>query len=268
MLAALSVLTGAILAGGDIFSSAVVYAAGAAFLVCAFGNIVNDTVDIEADRVNHPTRVLVSGFISKQAALVAATVSAVLSLVVAKQSNDDVFVFAGIAMALLTAYNFGLKRTPFVGNLAVASVAALTFFVGGLAVDALKAVHLPGPLVASGFAVLLHLMREIIKDVEDIEGDRLAHITTLPQKIGVRSTLVLTAVIQLVFVYLVVAPFLLGWFNVFYLVLGIAGVCLPVSVTLFHTLTRPTGQNLRRLSTMYKFAMFIGLVALAVGQRS
>lgn len=127
-------------------------AAAAAFLVCAGGNVVNDLLDVEIDRINHPQRVLVRKTLSRRYAIILAVALNALALTMAAIVNWAV---AGIALAsviLLLLYNFRLKRIPLVGNVTICVLAGLTFITGGVAVDHVMAFTLPGPIVPAVFA--------------------------------------------------------------------------------------------------------------------
>ncbi len=168
---------------GPVISSLVV------FLLCAAGNIVNDLVDIEIDRFNRPGRVLVREAVSRKKALMLAIVFSLGAFLAALAVNREVLIVGGIAFVLLLVYNLWLKRVPVVGNLVIALLGGATFLTGGLAVDPALTWVLPGPLIPAIYALLFHLVREIVKDVQDIEGDRQNGIITLPQVIGVRPAL-------------------------------------------------------------------------------
>ena len=165
-------------------------AALAAFLVCAGGNTINDLVDIEADRINRPDRVLVKGRLSKKYVRNLAIVLNAMAIVMAISVSLWLTTIAVTTIGLLLVYNLRLKKVPLLGNALVALLAALTFITGGIAVDPALTFRLPGPLIAAAFAFLFHLVREIVKDVQDIEGDRKAGLSSLPQVIGVSMSLV------------------------------------------------------------------------------
>ena len=105
--------------------------------------------------------------------------------------NWQVVVVAAATIGLLVAYNLYLKKVPLVGNVAVALLAGMTFITGGLAYDPVFTFRLPGPLIPATFAFFFHLVREIVKDVQDIDGDSRLGVKSLPMVVGVSRSLLL-----------------------------------------------------------------------------
>jgi len=178
----------------------------AAFLICAAGNVLNDLVDIPIDRINRPDRVLVRGLFSRQAVLLAVVILNLGAVGVALLVNSLVALTVSGSGILLLLYNLRFKRMLLTGNLAVALLAGLTFLVGGMAIDSKLAFTLPGPLVPAVFAFVLHMVREIVKDVYDLEGDRAAGLRTLPLVHGVSTALAVAGGLSLLLVVLLLVP--------------------------------------------------------------
>lgn len=234
----------------------------AAFLICAGGNVVNDLMDIETDRVNRPHRVLVRGALSKYEAVVLAVAVNLLALILALAVNMLVAIVAAAVILLLLAYNIRLKRVPLVGNAVIAIMGGLTFLTGGLAVDQMLALTLPGPLIPAGFALFFHIVREIIKDVQDLEGDRQVGIRTFPQVVGVRSSLSLALGLFVLLVLLTCLPILFGWYGSTYKIITVYIIDLPLLLLLIFVWGNPTPSMLRAASVGLKGGMALGIVAL------
>jgi len=238
--------------------------AAAAFLICAGGNIINDLIDIEVDRINHPTRVLVRGALSKQYAVSLAVVLNIIAILLALAVNLLVTIVAVVAIALLLLYNFWLKRVPLAGNIAIAIMGGLTFMTGGFAIDYVMALTLPGPLIPAVYAFFFHMVREIIKDVQDIEGDCRVGINTLPQVIGVQKSLSLALLLFLILVLLTYIPILTGWFGAYYQIITVYIIDLPLLLLLIFIWGNPTRFMLKVGSLGLKVGMGLGIVALLV----
>ncbi|MFZ5981616.1 MAG: geranylgeranylglycerol-phosphate geranylgeranyltransferase [Candidatus Zixiibacteriota bacterium] len=234
----------------------------AAFFVCAVGNIVNDIADIEIDRINRPRRVLVKGTLSRSRAVKTAIIFALTALVAALAVNTALLIAVTAALGLLLLYNFYLKKIPVVGNIVVALLSALTFLTGGLAVNYRWLFELPGPLVPAVFAFFFHLVREILKDVEDIDGDLQAGVKTLPQIIGVSKSLLTIIVLFFVLVLATYVPILTGWFGRAYEILVVYIVDLPLLLLLIFVWGNPSARMLRVGSYALKAGMVLGLAAL------
>ncbi len=236
----------------------------ATFLVCAAGNIVNDLVDINSDRLNHPDRMLVQGRVSERLAVILASSFAAVALILGAFVNLTVLATIALALGLLAAYNFGGKNLPVVGNLIVGILGGLTFMIGGFAVDPMLAWVLPGPLIPAAFGVLFHFVREIVKDVHDIEGDRAVGSGSIPVVFGVRAALSTALALFLVLVVLTLIPVVTGWFGEAYKIIVIYMVDLPLLALLIFIWGKPSTGMLLTGSAALKLGMALGVVALLV----
>jgi geranylgeranylglycerol-phosphate geranylgeranyltransferase len=236
----------------------------AAFLICAAGNAANDLLDIEGDRTNHPRRVLVMGKLSAKYARNLALGLNAVALVMAASISLLMVVIALVTIGLLGAYNLRMKRIPLVGNVVVASLAAMTFLTGGLAVDPVLAFGLPGPLVAAAFALLFHLVREIVKDVQDMDGDRRAGLDSLPLRIGVSRALSLALGLFVVVGLLTYVPVMLNWYGDTYKIMVVFFIDLPLLALMLAVRLSPSPKVLAAASIALKAGMALGLAALVV----
>ena len=266
IIAAAAVLIGAYFTWTSTVYYAPIMSAIAAFLVCAAGNVVNDIVDIDVDLINQPKRVLPAGDISKSAATKLAIALTILAVVVALSINWLVMSAVLLAIALLALYNFRAKKIPIFGNFIIALLGALTFLTGGLAVDVLLTFALPGPIIPALFAFFFHLAREILKDVEDIEGDRRVGIRTFPQVVGESRAVLAVLILFFIMVVLTFIPVLAGWFGRAYEILTIYIIDLPLLLLLIFIWGNPSRKMLRMGSIGLKAGMLLGIVALIVAR--
>ncbi|MDE0556622.1 MAG: geranylgeranylglycerol-phosphate geranylgeranyltransferase, partial [Candidatus Poribacteria bacterium] len=146
----------------------------AALLLLSAGNAINDYCDYNIDRINRPQRPLPSGRIQRRHALIFAIVLIGIGIYLGTRINRNATGIAILVSAALVSYAFWLKRTVFVGNLVVSGLTGVTFISGGVAIDSV-----PGTLVPAIFAFLFTAAREIIKDLEDTEGDMKNGVRTL-----------------------------------------------------------------------------------------
>ena len=241
----------------------VLLAAASTAMVTAGGNVLNDLLDRESDRVNHPDRPLVTGAVSVPTARVLTAGLFVVGSAVAVPVilvEPLVGVILAIAIAALLGYEFLLKARGFVGNIVVGFLTGMVFLYGGAAAGR-PALLLP----FAGMAILSTLSREVIKDMEDVRGDE--GRTTLPKTWGlgaasgvaratVGAAVVLSALPPLWFVSLTS----LG--GIMYVVLvGAADAMFGVSVVYLP-------GRLHYEQTMSKLAMTVALFAfLAVAFR-
>ena len=264
IIAAAAVLIGAYFTWTSTVYYAPIMSAIAAFLVCAAGNVVNDIVDIDVDLINQPKRVLPAGDISKSAATKLAIALTILAVVVALAINWLVMSAVLLAIALLALYNFKAKKIPIFGNLIIALLGALTFLTGGLAVDVLLTFALPGPIIPALFAFFFHLAREILKDVEDIEGDRRVGIRTFPQVVGESRAVLAVLILFFIMVVLTFIPVLAGWFGKAYEILTIYIIDLPLLLLLIFIWGNPSRKMLRMGSIGLKAGINSGSLKMVI----
>lgn len=170
---------------------------------------LNDYLDIGADRANKMSgRPLVKGTLSPAFALRLSIACLAASTVLAFFINTPSFLIALAFNALAVLYNWKLKDLPLVGNVYIALTMAIPFIFGNFVVSqALSPVA--ASLAALGFVA--GLSREILKSVEDMEGDAKARKSrTLPLVIGERPATIIAAALYLLFVPLAALPFVIG----------------------------------------------------------
>ena len=187
ILTAIAVIAGSFIAAGPEimdFQIEVAICCVCSMMLVGGGNALNDYNDRETDKENHPERPIPSGSISADTASVYAQALLSLGLLILLFTLDNKmpFVIALIGIILLIAYENGLKATGILGNITVGLMSGAVFLFAGMAVND------PGPtLWMFGLAVLATITREIIKDVQDLEGDR--DRRTLPASIGIENSL-------------------------------------------------------------------------------
>ncbi|WP_010867154.1 geranylgeranylglycerol-phosphate geranylgeranyltransferase [Pyrococcus abyssi] len=159
------------------------------YLGCSAGNTINDYFDVEIDRVNRPNRPIPRGAIPRKVALYYALLQYMLGLALARFLGVEALLFALGAYALTFIYAWKLKPLPFIGNVAVALLTAATPIYGALGVGR---VGLAGYLAICAF--LVNVSREIMKDIEDIEGDMKMGAKTLPIIIGKRRAAMISSI--------------------------------------------------------------------------
>jgi geranylgeranylglycerol-phosphate geranylgeranyltransferase len=249
-------LIGAFIAGG-LFDSPVpaVAAASATVFATGAGNAINDYFDREIDRINQPNRPIPRGSVSPRGTLVFSLLLFFGAVTLALTLPALAIAIALINLLLLVAYTQLFKGLPGVGNAVVAALGGSTFLFGGAAVgDATT----PGVLFV--LAALATFTRELIKDVEDLTGDREEGLNTLPIAIGERPALWVGVVCLLVAILASPVPYLLGSLGVVYLlaVLPANALMLVAAYTSFRDPT--TGQ--KRL----KYGMFLAAGAFVLGR--
>jgi geranylgeranylglycerol-phosphate geranylgeranyltransferase len=247
---------GAFVAGGLGAPESTAFAVAATVLATGGGNAINDYFDREIVAMNRPDRPIPRGAVSPRSALGFSVVLFVGAIGLTLLLPLLAIGIAVVNLAVLVAYTEVFKGLPGVGNALVAYLTGSTFLFGGAAVDGnLTAVATLFLLAASAT-----MAREIVKDVEDIEGDREEGLRTLPITIGERPSLYIAAVFIGFAIAASPTPYVLGTFGLPYL-LALAPAVLVMVVAVYRSFRDPkTGQ------TWLKVSMFAAAIAFVVGR--
>jgi len=164
--------------------------------IAAAGYIINDYFDIKIDLVNKPREVIIGKIIKRRWAILSHQILNFTGVVIGFFLGLKVFIINIIAISALWFYSERFKRQAFIGNFVVAFLTAFSLIV--LAVYYKKNELLVN--IYALFAFSISLIREIIKDMEDIRGDARYGCRTLPIIWGIRKTKILLYIFIVSFV--------------------------------------------------------------------
>ena len=237
------------------------------FFETSAGNVINDYFDYNIDLINKPERPIPSGRISLKNArnygYFLFSISTLCGFIISYMTDNwipfFIVVFADIVLYL---YAYKLKSTPLIGNLAVALLTGLGFVFGGYCINNPSIIMTS--IILGFFAFVMTTSREIIKDIEDIEGDNAAGAKTLPIMIGTKIPAVISAILIVVDSALCPLLYFNHIFGILYLVI------IAVSVILFIycaaiILKSQDEKTAGKASKYLKIGMLIAFVAFAVG---
>jgi geranylgeranylglycerol-phosphate geranylgeranyltransferase len=225
--------------------------------LAAGGNAENDFMDLAIDRRNRPDRPLPSGQLRPGMALALGYGGYGLGLMTAFAiSLAHGFLVSGMVL-LLILYNRNLKRRPLWGNLAVSLLCALAVILPEWPAWP----HATG--LAALFAFLTTLVRELLKDLEDMPGDREQGLGTAPIAWGERKVIVLVQVLIGLIVVILPLPYVIWHWPRAYAVLAFMGPA-PLLFGIGLQLSR-TKPDVAKLQRRMKVVMLTGLLALLVG---
>ena len=252
--------------------------------IAAGGYVINDYFDVKIDRINRPDNLVVTRIISRDTAMHIfyglTAVGVIAGTVVAWWAHSWTLLFTYVVIpGLLWFYSASYKRMFLVGNLVVAFASAIVPLLVAIAnadylhhlyQNALAYSPIVGELYVwtggfAAFAFLLTWVREIVKDIEDIEGDREMECRTLPivwgDKVAKIIATILLVVIATLIVYILFAvlPFSHEWKSLptRYVVFGLI-VPILCSIVLLWAANNRTEYH--RVQTIIKFAMFMGML--------
>lgn len=247
---------GAFVAGGLSAALAIGTAVGATILATAAGNTMNDYFDRDIDLINQPGRPIPRGAVTPREALVFSLLLFAGAVLLALTLPLLAIAIAVVNLVALVAYTEFFKGLPGVGNAVVGYLGGSTFLFGAAAVSHIT----EAVVVLFALAALSTVAREIVKDVEDITGDRREGLNTLPIAIGENSALRFAVALLVIALLASPLPYLLGTFGWPYLVVVVlADLVMAYAAT--EGFTDPTASQ-EHLS----YAMFIAGGAFVVGR--
>ena len=230
------------------------------FLVTAAGNTINDYFDAEIDAINRPDRPIPSGSVSRNGAWQFAALLFCAGIIVSFFLNTLCWAIAVFNALLLVAYAARLKSTPFFGNAAVSYLSASIFLFGGALAGWNGFVHM---LPVAAITFLAMLARELLKDAEDVVGDKSGGAVTLPIRIGIPATARLACLFAVLAVIASVVPY--SWWGIWYLA-GILVVDCVIIAAALSAIRCGTADCVKasRSTTLLKLGMFASLVVFTL----
>lgn len=244
-------------------------------LIAAAGYIINDIHDIKADLINKPDKVFVSKKISEKNASnlyvllnsAALLMGFYLSYVVYKVSFFAIFIITSL---LLYNYAVYLKKKLLLGNLTISFVVFLSIILVPLfdIVPATNAYNSAQQYLAfypvfiiACFAFLLTFLREIVKDAEDMEGDKKIKAKTFPLILGIKKTnqiLQITSIFILVFICYF--TFLLFKTKIIASLYSTLFLAVPMVYFIWEIRSAKEKEKYQKLSNLLKFIMLLGIL--------
>lgn len=251
-------------------------------LIAAAGYIINDYFDVDIDQVNKPKKNVVDFIVSRRWAIlwhfVLSGIGVLLSLYISWKTGLWYIVIANLACVfLLFGYSVSLKQKLLSGNIVISLLAAWVILVLCLSefhfsfegkIDA-ASLHAQNEVMKlgflyAGFAFVTTLIREAIKDMEDVEGDERYGCKTMPIVWGIPATKVYVAVwlIVLVAVLVVIQVYVIRfrwWLPILYSLLFIIA---PLGIIFFRLFKAKSPRDFHSLSNMNKYIMLSGILSM------
>ena len=184
-------------------------------LTAAGGYIINDLFDVETDHVNRPNKRILKRDISHKAAIVYYIILTALGQICGYYAGLGIGLFASAIAVLLYFYSSDLKAMGLPGNSLIAFMSGSVIYIASRGIHEINSAYFAE---YAFLAFLLTMARELVKDAEDVEGDKEQGCETFPILHGTRKTNILSNVIlALIVIFLVTAAYLLSiepFFNV------------------------------------------------------
>lgn len=184
-------------------------------LTAAGGYIINDLFDVETDHINRPNKRILKRDISHKAAIVYYIILTTLGQICGYYAGLGIGLFASAIAVLLYFYSSDLKAMGLPGNSLIAFMSGSVIYIASRGIHEINSAYFAE---YAFLAFLLTMARELVKDAEDVEGDKEQGCETFPIIHGTRKTNILSNVIlALIVIFLVTAAYLLSiepFFNV------------------------------------------------------
>jgi 4-hydroxybenzoate polyprenyltransferase len=260
-------------------------------LIAAGGNIINDIYDQETDEINKPHKKIIGTHISETMGWVLYLLCTVLGIGIGYYlahyflQDNSFLLFHLISPALLWVYASNLKKTALIGNIVVSLLAAfvpltlLTFEYGAMLLtywDIIQMNVLGNPFqymfdwsfYLALFAFITTLIRELIKDIEDIEGDEQTQMKTLAVQIGIEKTKNAAVILSaLTAILLLVSALKFSLFEHNRMAILVYQIVVLIGLIVFSITKLRKAQNkeeFHSVSSLWKIIMLLGFVTCII----
>lgn len=247
--------------------------------VAAGGYVINNIMDQETDEIAKPQNRVVGVSISETMAynwyigltIVGVGIGFYLSNVIYKPTFASMFI---LVATLLYMYATSFKQIPVLGNVVVALLLSTSIIIIGLfdilpAIDADNRFRMKEAFSIlmdyAIFAFIINLIREIVKDLEDMDGDYQSGINTLPITIGIPKTKIIVGILTVISIGMLTYYINSNLFEldyvIYYTMVFIIGPLIYFGVKLMNAETK---KQLHHLSLVLKIILFFGILSVAI----
>ena len=228
------------------------------FISMSIGNISNDIIDSKIDNINHPNRVLPKKLISIKRAYIYLFINLFLLLLNSIFIPYLAIIFLFSANLLLLLYNIYFKHFPLIGNIIISLLLSSVFIFSELVITSTT----NKLFIPSFFAFIISLIRELVKDLEDIEGDKSNGSRTLPILIGVKNTIMFLSFLIMTLNFSGVYFYFIYSLSIEYLLSIIILVEIPLVLSLFLLINNPIKNTFTMVSKIIKCIIVGGILVL------
>jgi 4-hydroxybenzoate polyprenyltransferase len=235
-------------------------------LLTAGGNFINDYFDVRVDRINKPNAVYVETQVKRRVVILAHIVTTSLGILISFFVGKSMHSYLPFVVAILVSIALGIY-TPFFKKRVLTGNLIVSLCIGMIPLWSvwphLSNLHIGfWTLVFSVFAFTVNFSREIVKDIEDVEGDAAENYKTLPVVMGTQTArlyalLFLFAALITAGVTLFIAATQHHSLGTLYLI-GM-GMCLPLVISLFAVFMANSKEGFHKASLILKIVMAVGI---------
>lgn len=241
------------------FNIHILLASISVFLATGAGNVINDYYDYKIDEINRPDRPIPSGRVSPKNAKTYALLIFALATIIGYCIGLLPGTIVLISSLLMIAYSKFLKSKCLIGNITVSFLTGLCFVFGGIVVNqVILGVYM------MFFAFLMNFAREIVKDIEDVEGDKSEGATTFPIVYGEKYAAILASILMILSTVLSPILYFLGFFSLNFLIILVIPfiIFIKSAISIIKDYSK---ENSKKVSKQIKIGMLLVFVAFALG---
>ena len=251
----------------------------ASVCIAAAGYIINDYFDLNIDLVNKPAKLIIEKYISRRWAILLHLGLSLIGFIIScyvgyKLRNIYIPFFNLLSIAGLWFYSTTFKKQLLIGNIVISLLTAWVILVIAVAVYRLHGIVNEGSFIVTrlikvsilyaGFAFIISLIREVVKDMEDIQGDVKYGCRTMPIVWGIPVSKVFAGVWLVVLtggvLVLQFYVFQLGWW--WSAIYSLLLIIIPLLWVLQQLYKAQTPSDFSRLSSAIKMVIFTGIVSM------
>jgi len=250
----------------------------ASVCIAAAGYIINDYFDLNIDQINKPDKNVLNSIINRRWAILwhlVLSLSGIGATIIAVGFGKWYLIIANmVCVALLWLYSTSFKRQLLIGNIVISLLSAWTVLIlffaqvpfseafnnqNSITLKFFRLAFLYG-----GFAFIISLVREAIKDIEDREGDAHYGCRTLPIYAGVRATKIYTTIwlVVLIAALIILQLYVLQFGWIWAVIYSIVLIICPLIYLLSQLMKAQSITNYRKLSALTKLIMLTGILSM------
>ncbi|NLR90555.1 geranylgeranylglycerol-phosphate geranylgeranyltransferase [Flammeovirga agarivorans] len=225
-------------------------------LIAAAGYIINDYYDIKIDAINKPKKQVIGKVMKRRVAIFTHTIFNFIGIVIGLILSKEVGTVCFFVTFWLWLYSNDLKRRAFIGNISVAAMTSISIFL----INIYFAEHNKAIYQFGIFAFFVSLIREVIKDLEDKEGDAKFGCKTLPIIWGDQKT---KKLIYMLFVlFIVISIGMISRMSQLYFQYYFIFLSIPAFYIMFRLYKANKSKDYSVLSAMIKYYMIAGILGM------
>ena len=228
-------------------------------LLGSFANVINDILDAKIDNENNLDRPIATGLISKKYAILYSSILLLSAICIIFYYNFDIltkFLILFLNLPLILLYTPIFKKIPLIGNLIVSFVLSMVFIVTCIYLKSSLFLILPIAILA----FLMMVIREIVKDIADIEGDKKFGVNTLPVKYGIEKSF--NVIILFSFLLIIISCSFIILYNLAYFISLLLLVILPLIYYLYQFNKNKTAIYCIYLAKVLKLITIFGVIVI------